>query len=138
MTYEEELQELINEKELKKKELDKVRKALLMLDDEYNEAEDVVDEVSKRIKEFRKAHFEEGFGQWKQSLSEEELNGKPYTFTLSKEGTLKAKYLQQVYSGNSGSIGGSASYEFTPTSIGDIITVRIKGKDFDLTDYSNF
>lgn len=108
------------------------------INDELVGLEYAKEEVERDIKRVAEENEEKSYEYWKGQLTEDEQNVRPYTFELTQEQTLKIKYLEQLHAKKyNGAIGGGTTISFTPTSIGDMVSVTINGKDFNLTDYSN-
>ena len=65
------------------------------------------------------------------------------TFTLTAEEMARVREWQETRRKYAGAIGGQFTYEFTPTSVGDIVRVRDNLVEcaagvLDLTDYDSF
>lgn len=108
------------------------------IEDELDELEYAKEEIERGIKRIVEENEEKSYEYWKGQLTEDEQKVRPYTFELTQEQTLKIKYLEQLHAKKyNGAIGGGTTVSFTLTSIGDIVSVTINGKDYNLTDYSN-
>lgn len=109
------------------------------IEDELDELEYAKEEIERGIKRIAEENEEKSYEYWKGQLTEDEQKVRPYTFELTQEQTLKIKYLEQLHAKKyNGAIGGGTTISFTLTSIGVLETVTINGKDYNLTDYSNF
>ena len=140
-----------------KEELDKLNAEYNELAKQYKKYEEEFDnldvemenielkkrEVKKKMVQIKEDNFEEGLTHWVDSLKEEDKQDTEENwygmFKLTPEEKLKARYIEQeLHAGYSGAIGGSATFHFTPTSLGVIVSITVDGQDYTLTDFSNF
>lgn len=137
-SVEEMLNQKLEEKAKIKEELDKVNDEYdtLMKQEEALETKERI--LNKEIEQLRKANFNEGFEQWKANMGDSIERIKPITWEFTKEQTLKAKYIEDVYGTPSGAAGGGTVYEIIPTGVGTAITLKVSGKEFDLTEEADF
>jgi len=96
-------------------------------------------ELNNKLNELREKDFEAGFLQWQEQLDESDKNPRPYEYKLTQEETLKLQYLEHLHANeHQGAIGGGTTLNFTQTSIGVVISATINGKEYRLTDFSDF
>lgn len=139
MGYKEESEKLENRKKELKAKLSELNEQWEKIEESSDEVEEQLRNVTYDLDKLREDNEREGFEAWKAEQSEDFLNKTPRPFEITREQLLKVRYLESLHANkNQGAIGGGTTFNFTPTSIGDIVTVTIGEEEFELTDYSTF